>query len=31
MDSTNFAVWIVDIRAFDRQEHNTIIIGEKDL
>ena len=31
MDYTNLAVWVVDIRAFDPQEHSTIIIGEKDL
>jgi hypothetical protein len=30
MNSTNFAVCVVDIRALDPQEHSTVIIGEKD-
>jgi hypothetical protein len=30
LNSTNFAVCVVDIRALDPQEHSTVIIGEKD-
>jgi hypothetical protein len=30
MDSTNFAVCVVDIRALDPLEQSTVIIGEKD-